>query len=64
MGVFLFIYVLIITYLSRFLIIMICSLILNKYRVKNKITKNFKIVIWFVGFKGTMAFALCVKSSE
>ena len=38
--------------------------IINKFRQNNIIDKNGKFLIWFAGFRGAMAYALSLKSSE
>jgi NhaP-type Na+/H+ or K+/H+ antiporter len=64
MGASLFICSFIIINLARYFNVEIISYFLNKYRTTNKIKKNFRIILWFSGFRGAMAYALSMKSSE
>ncbi len=60
----LFLTTIIIVLFARYANIYFLSWILNKYRSTSQITKEFKFFIWFAGFRGAMAFALSMKSTE
>jgi len=64
MGVWLFIFSLIFMNLSRYFNINGVTWLLNRSRTTNKIGKIPKFIMWFSGFRGAMAYALSMKSSE
>lgn len=64
MGASLFIFSFLIINISRYANIEIIAFLLNRYRSKNKINKIFRFFMWFSGFRGSMAYALSMKSSE
>lgn len=75
MGAMLFICSFLSINLARYLMVQFIGSILNYYRHTNKITSNFKFVIWFSGFRGAMGkfkemiffyikLSLCVGNSK
>lgn len=64
MGVWLFIVSLIVINISRYLSIEGVTSLLNKSRTDTKIGKIPRFIMWFTGFRGAMAYALSMKSSE
>ena len=64
MGVGLFLSTLVILNVARFLNIFIVSLIVNKFRTVSIVSRSFQLVMVISGFRGAMAYALAMQSSE
>jgi sodium/hydrogen exchanger 8 len=63
MGVGLAIFSLTSIFLARYANIELISRVANLYRSKDKITKQWKIAMWFSGLRGAMAYALSLEST-